>query len=135
MRGLTIAREVPRGVKNWVEQVLDRRPAQLKNAYIEMPNLWEEEIAARSLGAEAKWKIQVIVPSDDVRLIKQSATKLLTADNGSYKTVDLFERSSTMKEIVEHFNDQRNRIRVMVPSHLSPEEIGSVRRAAKEVLS
>lgn len=134
VRGITLARELPNGVRSWVDQVLGGGPAQQKNAYIDTPNAWEEEIAAKSIGAESKWKIQVIVPSHEVRLIKQSATKLLSKSTGQYQTVDLFDRSSTMKEIVEHFNDQRNRIRVMVPAHLSPEEIASVKRAAIDVL-
>src|SRR5262249_32165532 len=120
VRTLMIGTELPPGVKNWVEQVMDGRPSQLKNAYIDAPNAFEEAIAAKSLGTDAKWKIHVIVPSHEVRLIKQSATKLLVrAVGGKYQTCDLFDRSSTMKEIVEHFNDQRNRIRVMVPAHLS----------------
>jgi len=133
VRCITVAQDLSGAVKNWHYQTFGG-PAQLKAAYIDFPNAWEEEIAAKSLGPQSKWMIQVIVPSHEVRLIQQSATKLLTKANGVYQTVDLFDRSSTMKDIVEHFNDQRNRIRVMVPAHLSSDEKLAVQRAATEVL-
>ncbi|MGA2436796.1 MAG: hypothetical protein ABSG25_16095, partial [Bryobacteraceae bacterium] len=53
---------------------------------------------------------------------------------GQFETVALFDRSLVLKEVLDYFNTQRQRIRVMVPADLDREDQKRVKEAAIELL-
>jgi HD superfamily phosphohydrolase len=121
-------------VRNWLEATLEGSPDQLQVAYIHQPCVWEEAIAAESIGAERSWLIQVVVPAYEMYLPHYTSTTVLTRREGKFKTLPYFEVSKAMKEVLEQINYQRNRIRVMCPAHLGEEDRAGIKAAAVKVL-
>jgi hypothetical protein len=129
------ARAMPDVLRDWVRAATKDTPAARKMAYITQPAAWEEAIAAQSIGTDRSWQVQVVVPAHEVYAPEYNATQLLINRQGVFETVEFFEHSSVVRNLLKEMNSLREKIRVLCPAHLPTAERSNIRLAAAQVLS
>jgi HD superfamily phosphohydrolase len=107
-------------VKNWHD---DRTAGKrfLKRAYIETPKSWEEQICdTLRLPRQDGWKVVVSVPAYEARLPGESGADVLLRHGPELWSVDFYDASPILRNIVNVLLPERNVLRLLVSEDLEP---------------
>lgn len=126
--------EVSHQLEQWINEAINTGKGNPKLLYLVQPELWEEEIAAKSIGSARRSEVQVLVPSPRNYKQQQSSARILVSENGRYQCKDFLDWRPEIKAMHETMAKHRNRVRVICPSNLSPGDRDKVRVAAIQEL-
>lgn len=108
----------------------------LRVAYVDLPRLWEQQIAERGgLAPMQRWGVLVSVPSHHAYVQKESGARILVSRNGRFDTLDLFQYSKRLGAILEQMRPASTYIRVFASAEFTEADRDRVRVAASELLS
>ena len=121
-------------LEQWISEAIKTGKGNPKLLYLVQPALWEEEIAAKSIGKGRRSQVQVLVPSPRNYKQQQSSARILLSENGRYQCKEFLDWRPEIKAMHDTMAKHRNRVRVICPSNLSPGDRDKVKAAAEQEL-